>query len=574
MKKLQLLLLWLLALPMELLATIPPASPVKEFTGVRKAATRADDSKVGVVATLRYEKLPDMNQPRMNHQTFATANGLMIVGGHSTDFALTKTAEIYQNGKWNTLNLSASHDDGFSVALSNGNWMVGGGYSQEGREGQSRGVDIYNPQSNSFQSGPNLSKARANAKAINVNGQVFVSGNHEVTDNTMDFYNGSSFSAVGNMDGRRNPYMMPDKNGNVLVFGIEDTYGGIVELYTYSDGSQGFVADCYDPTTGKTQYAATIFSYSRYPLMLSSDVRSTDYHFTHNGKNYYTFLAMEQVSGDDYIYKLFFYCVEDNQYYQFGDFIIPAVHPETGQEISYRGSVIINEAKKEIYLMGFSVKNRIETVHIISMNYTTGDWTIASASGFTYELMLGSWTILSDGRLACTGGFTDSSRHPSKEAYIFTPPTAGYGDNDMPEQKNGGKTLVVTTKNGVRTEFLLTEKPYVKFEGQNLHITSSKADVTYALADIANFTYLNTDPTGITELSKMDDPTEISYQEGTLVLSQLKKGSVVGIYTLDGKLVQQIKADRRRTYRLSLSSLPKGVYIVRADTITTKIMKR
>jgi hypothetical protein len=114
----------------------------------------------------------------------------------------------------------------------------------------------------------------------------------------------------------------------------------------------------------------------------------------------------------------------------------------------------------------------------------------------------------------------------------------------------------------------------VKFEGQNLHITSSKADVTYALADIANFTYLNTDPTGITELSKMDDPTEISYQEGTLVLSQLKKGSVVGIYTLDGKLVQQIKADRRRTYRLSLSSLPKGGYIVRADTITTKIMKR
>ena len=63
----------MLAWSIALLATILPAFPVKDFTGVRKAATRADDSKVGVVATLRYEKLPDMNQPRMNHQTFATA---------------------------------------------------------------------------------------------------------------------------------------------------------------------------------------------------------------------------------------------------------------------------------------------------------------------------------------------------------------------------------------------------------------------------------------------------------------------------------------------------------------------
>ena len=134
--------------------------------------------------------------------------------------------------------------------------------------------------------------------------------------------------------------------------------------------------------------------------------------------------------------------------------------------------------------------------------------------------------------------------------------------------------MVVTTKGGAKTEFLLTVKPYVKFEGTNLRITSTKADFTFALADVVNFTYINTDPSGITEFAKTDDPTEISYQEGTLVLSQLKKGTVVGIYTLDGKLVGQLKADRQRTYRLSLSSLPKGVYIVKADSITTKIMKR
>ena len=92
------ILLIMLAWSIALLATILPAFPVKDFTGVRKAATRSDDNRMGDIATLRYEKLSDMKMPRMNSQTFATANGLMIAGS------------------------------------------------------QSRGVDIYNPQYNSFPS--------------------------------------------------------------------------------------------------------------------------------------------------------------------------------------------------------------------------------------------------------------------------------------------------------------------------------------------------------------------------------------------------------------------------------------
>ena len=92
------ILLIMLAWSIALLATILPAFPVKDFTGVRKAATRSDNNRMGVIATLRYEKLSDMKMPRMNSQTFATANGLMIAGS------------------------------------------------------QSRGVDIYNPQYNSFPS--------------------------------------------------------------------------------------------------------------------------------------------------------------------------------------------------------------------------------------------------------------------------------------------------------------------------------------------------------------------------------------------------------------------------------------
>ena len=57
------ILLIMLAWSIALLATILPAFPVKDFTGVRKAATRSDDNRMGVIATLRYEKLSDMKMP-------------------------------------------------------------------------------------------------------------------------------------------------------------------------------------------------------------------------------------------------------------------------------------------------------------------------------------------------------------------------------------------------------------------------------------------------------------------------------------------------------------------------------
>ena len=560
--------------PTVMLATIPPAQPVKKFKGVKRSATRADADKMGVISDLRYEKLPDMKVSRLWHQTFPTSNGLVVVGGHSTGFTPSQTAEIYRDGKWQELSIGSAHDGGFSVMLNDGRWMVGGGFSQADGVGQLKDVDIYDPQSNTFQSGPSLSKARALAKAINMNGNIYVSGNWYTDDNTMDFYNGSSFSAVGNMDGRSNPYMMHDKDGNILAFGTQNTYGDAVDLYTYNDGSKGIVADRYNPSTGKTDYSATVFSDMCYPLTLPNEFRSSDAVFTFADESYHAFLCMERTSDYDYIYKLYLYCIDDGKYYQYGDFHIPSTHPETGERISYRGGVYVNEAKREAYLIGSSAKWQDETVHIISFNYTTYEWTIASAPGFSYDLMQGSWTLMPDGRLACTGGFTDSSSHPSSEVYLFTPPTAGESSGETPGPQKSGKTLVVLTKDGAKTEFLLGDNPKVLFKGKDLRITSAKADVTYALADILRFTYVNTNPTGINELAEMDDPTEVSYQDGTLVLSQLKEGAVVGVYSLDGKLVQQLRAGHRGTYRLSLSSLPKGVYIVKADTITYKIMKR
>ena len=135
-------------------------------------------------------------------------------------------------------------------------------------------------------------------------------------------------------------------------------------------------------------------------------------------------------------------------------------------------------------------------------------------------------------------------------------------------------TLIVLTKDNVMHHFILADKPTVTFEGTQLKVTCEKASASasFNLADVIRFTYDGKSATGIDEMRV--DPAEISMQDGTLVISQMKANSTVNVYSTDGKLVRQLKAHRAGTYRLSLSSLRAGVYLVKADNITYKITKR
>ena len=134
------------------------------------------------------------------------------------------------------------------------------------------------------------------------------------------------------------------------------------------------------------------------------------------------------------------------------------------------------------------------------------------------------------------------------------------------------QSLIVQLKDGSQTAFFLKDKPQVTFDGPNLKVTSTAGDTSFALSDVLRFTYAKKDPTGIDEM--VTDPTGVDFQGDVLVISQLKANSSVGIYALDGKLIRQLTASHAGTYRLNLSELPTGLYLVKADNVTYKILKR
>lgn len=394
-------------------AVLDRVVPTKVSTGTTVA------NGVGVVADLQYEKAPDMKTARMGHQIFPSGNGFVVVGGHTTNFDLTTTAELYENGQWRDLTIGSPHDGAFSVMMSDGRVMVGGGFSQRIGVGHSTKVDIYDPATKTFTAGPELSVARAFCKAVAVGSHIYVNGNwwSDGDATKMDYFDGTSFRAISGMQERSNPYMFAAAGGKIWTWGTYDKSGNKAAFGKH-DGKDAYRFDEYLESTGKVDDYVFIDLAEYVPLGLTPDVRPSDsYESALDG---YFFLT--QTAAGDYVLYRTRVAEDGTSRYKLD---IPEVFPGSTTPITYRGGVIVNEKKSELYLIGASGANTDQTVYIVSYNYNEGYWTIASAGGFGYNLMEGSWTLLADGRLACAGGNIKDNYDAQKGVYIFTPPTAG-----------------------------------------------------------------------------------------------------------------------------------------------------
>lgn len=133
-------------------------------------------------------------------------------------------------------------------------------------------------------------------------------------------------------------------------------------------------------------------------------------------------------------------------------------------------------------------------------------------------------------------------------------------------------SLVVLTKDGTTTTIELAEKPTVTFEGTDLKIHSTQTDAAIPLADVVRYTFVTRDASGITEVT--GPQPGIDYRDGVLVITHAKGQAPIHIYTPDGKLIKTLTPPRDGTYRLPLSSLPTGVYLVKTNQLTCKVLKR
>lgn len=189
------------------------------------AVAGADDSIR--LQRIEVERLPDLNIPRNAHSAFCVNGEVTVVGGHTTNFIPTATAEYYRDGQWHLMEMHYAHDNGICVMLSSGKVFLAGGHAEPMGIGQSFAVEEYDPATHTFRGFSCLDQKRTLATGIEVDsGRVAIAGNW-YSDDALELFDGDrtcSFAKDVTID-RASPYLLRISDNDVLVLGNGGTHG-------------------------------------------------------------------------------------------------------------------------------------------------------------------------------------------------------------------------------------------------------------------------------------------------------------------------------------------------------------
>ena len=114
--------------------------------------------------------------------------------------------------------------------------------------------------------------------------------------------------------------------------------------------------------------------------------------------------------------------------------------------------------------------------------------------------------------------------------------------------------IVVWLNDGNKTEILFNQMPEFTYQDGNVSIQNGSTTLSWALANLKKFTFEDIEQSNTTDIKDLKTTPKLDITKGCAV------------YDLSGKLV-------KRQIR-SLSELPKGTYILKDGSVTTKVVKR
>ena len=135
-----------------------------------------------------------------------------------------------------------------------------------------------------------------------------------------------------------------------------------------------------------------------------------------------------------------------------------------------------------------------------------------------------------------------------------------------------GRTLQIWQADGQIVTISLNEEPVTTYSEGNLIITTISTTITYPLEQVDRYTYVTEN---MSEGDGVPDGIKgiLSNDGETLTFKGLKSISGICIYSASGQLIRTVKANGDKV-AVSLSQLPTGVYLVKANGVTYKISKR
>lgn len=359
---------------------------------------------------MHVERLPDLNIPRSAHALVAPDGELTVIGGHTTGFLLTRTAEYYKDGKWNLVETLYPHDFGSVVVLPTGEVIVAGGCDEPFGIGRSFGVECYDKTTHRFSALPILDVRRTrHSMALQSDGSLLVSGNWHGSDGIGSYSQengGLVFQQVSQE--RANPFILQVAPDNAFIF--SDNGNGTDRDY--------FETILVDQLQGDAFEEPLLQEWK--PLSRESSFFMSDYFIGNEAVGGYAWLIpVKRDDGQRGILKL----VGDSFSLLETEDSIPMLNPE-GTPIPWYSFMVDRSSESSYYL-----SNPLPSGHIYVCKIYYGASLRGKKAPLTlYDAKL--WdegkvqrilypVLLSGGRIALAGGYSSDNYHPVADAFIL-----------------------------------------------------------------------------------------------------------------------------------------------------------
>ena len=372
--------------------------PWQEMLG---ASTDTKNTSCPVVK-IETKRLPDLHVPRAGHCMLEVNGELMVVGGHTTGFIPTATAEYYSEGEWHLLQTVYAHDDGLCVKLKSGKVLFGGGHEKHLGIGQTFPVEMYDPTTHSFDGFGCFSEKRAMASGIEIDsGKVMIVGNW-YHDDAIELFDGDkNFTHVKDVSVAAPwPYLFRTPNDDVIILPIFDLHG------------KRILSNVVDRLRGEPLYVPLLETW--HPLIGYNNPISD------------CFIGNEDAGDFSYLCP-----VENNEgqvaiaLVKNGDFsLLPTTCPipmeNASAPIVYHTPLVVDRQAKRGYLRGFSQNAGEKTIYILCIDYGKKDAAQLTLY-YTDEIQEIEFDMLinSAGDLVVSGGNVGDNFKPSANVYLL-----------------------------------------------------------------------------------------------------------------------------------------------------------
>ena len=132
--------------------------------------------------------------------------------------------------------------------------------------------------------------------------------------------------------------------------------------------------------------------------------------------------------------------------------------------------------------------------------------------------------------------------------------------------------FVASLNDGSVLSIPFSERPVLTCQGTDLLLTTTKTEMELPHGSVKEFTLDKRDE--ITAVENVMRQGELQRQGDDFIFSNCKEGSLIQVFDRGGRLVTTQRVDAKGQGVVSLQGQPNGIYIVKSESITCKILKK